>query len=167
MKVLVAQSCPSLCNLMHMNPGLQPSSLLCPWNSPGKNTGVPSQRNGSHSLLLGIFPTQRWKWYLLHHRWIFYCLSHQGSPLMRQTSLECQFSLFLVYDCGQFTFLHLRIFLCKLGILTATLQWFIQIMSVKIHTKRRMGVSVSQSIKHIVDCFRHFHGHKRKRIQPC
>ena len=27
--------------------------LLCPWNSPGKNTGV-----GSHSLLQGIFPTQ-------------------------------------------------------------------------------------------------------------
>ena len=27
--------------------------LLCPWNSPGKNTGV-----GCHALLLGIFPTQ-------------------------------------------------------------------------------------------------------------
>ena len=30
-----------------------PTRLLCPWNSPGKNTGV-----GSHSLLQGIFPTQ-------------------------------------------------------------------------------------------------------------
>ena len=30
---------------------LQP--LLCPWDSPGKNTGV-----GRHSLLQGIFPTQ-------------------------------------------------------------------------------------------------------------
>ena len=28
--------------------GLQPARLLCPWSSPGKNTGV-----GSHSLLLG------------------------------------------------------------------------------------------------------------------
>ena len=27
--------------------------FLCPWNSPGKNTGV-----GWHSLLQGIFPTQ-------------------------------------------------------------------------------------------------------------
>ena len=27
--------------------------LLCPWDFPGKNTGV-----GSHSLLQGIFPTQ-------------------------------------------------------------------------------------------------------------
>ena len=33
--------------------GLQPARLLCPWDSPGQNTGV-----GSHSLLQGIFPTQ-------------------------------------------------------------------------------------------------------------
>ena len=33
--------------------GLQPTRLLCPWNSPGKNTGV-----GSHALFEGIFPTQ-------------------------------------------------------------------------------------------------------------
>ena len=33
--------------------GLQPTRLLCPWNSLSKNTGVDS-----HSLILGIFPTQ-------------------------------------------------------------------------------------------------------------
>ena len=33
--------------------GLQPTRLLCPWDSPGKNTGV-----GCHALLKGIFPTQ-------------------------------------------------------------------------------------------------------------
>ena len=33
--------------------GLQPSRLLCPWDSPGKSTGV-----GCHALLQGIFPTQ-------------------------------------------------------------------------------------------------------------
>ena len=33
--------------------GLQPVRLLCPWNSPGTNTGV-----GSHSRLQGTFPTQ-------------------------------------------------------------------------------------------------------------
>ena len=33
--------------------GLQPARLLCPWDSPGKNTGV-----GHHALLQGIFPTQ-------------------------------------------------------------------------------------------------------------
>ena len=31
--------------------GLWPTRLLCPWNSPGKNTGM-----GSHTLLQGIFP---------------------------------------------------------------------------------------------------------------
>ena len=34
-------------------PGLQPAGLLCPWDSPGKNTGV-----GCHFLLQGTFPTQ-------------------------------------------------------------------------------------------------------------
>ena len=33
--------------------GLQPDRLFCPWDSPGKNTGV-----GNHALLQGIFPTQ-------------------------------------------------------------------------------------------------------------
>ena len=32
---------------------IQPSGLLCPWDSPGKNAGV-----GCHFLLQGIFPTQ-------------------------------------------------------------------------------------------------------------
>ena len=33
--------------------GLLLDKLLCPWNFPGKNTGV-----GCHFLLQGIFPTQ-------------------------------------------------------------------------------------------------------------
>ena len=33
--------------------GLQPTRLLCPWDSPGKNPGV-----GCQALLQGIFPTQ-------------------------------------------------------------------------------------------------------------
>ena len=49
--------------------GLQPTMLLCPWNSPGKNTGV-----GSLSLL---FPAQGLNLSLLHFRQILYCLSHQ------------------------------------------------------------------------------------------
>ena len=32
---------------------LPPARLLCPWDSPGKNTGV-----GCHALFQGIFPTQ-------------------------------------------------------------------------------------------------------------
>ena len=46
---LVTKSCLTLL-IPH---GLQPARLLCPWDSPGKNTGV-----GSHSLLQRIFQTQ-------------------------------------------------------------------------------------------------------------
>ena len=54
---------------------LQPSRLLCPWNSPGKNTGVSCP-----SLLQGIFLTQGLNPGLLHGRQILYCLSYQGGP---------------------------------------------------------------------------------------
>ena len=68
--VLVAQWCPTL------GPrGLQPARLLCPWSSPGKNTGV-----GSRFILQGIFPTQRSNQGLLHWKQILSCLSYQGSP---------------------------------------------------------------------------------------
>ena len=42
------KSCPTL-----RPHGLQPARLLCPWDSPGKNTGV-----GCHALLQRIFLTQ-------------------------------------------------------------------------------------------------------------
>ena len=54
---------------------LYPTRLLCPWNSPGNNTGV-----GSHSLLQRIFPSQGLNPGLLHCRQILYPLSHQESP---------------------------------------------------------------------------------------
>ena len=46
--VIASQSCPTL-----RPHGLEPAGLLCPWDSPGKNTAA-----GSHSLLQGIFSTQ-------------------------------------------------------------------------------------------------------------
>ena len=55
--------------------GLQPTRLLCPWDSPDKSTGV-----ACHSLLQGIFLTQGLNLGLLHCRQILYGLSHQGSP---------------------------------------------------------------------------------------
>ena len=48
-KALVAQSCPTLCHDVDFST----PRLLCPWNSPSKNTGV-----GSYFLLQGIFLTQ-------------------------------------------------------------------------------------------------------------
>ena len=68
--------------------GLQPTRLLCPWNSLGKNTAV-----GCHSLLQGIFPIQGSNPSLLHCRQILYHLSHQGGP-MRDESLLKNHSLF-------------------------------------------------------------------------
>ena len=56
--------------------GLGPTTLLCPWNSPGKNSGA-----GGQSLLLGIFLTQGSNPGLAHCRQILYHLSHQGSPI--------------------------------------------------------------------------------------
>ena len=53
--------------------GLQPTRLLCPLNSPGKNTGV-----GSHSLFQRIFPTQGLNPRFLHCRKILYHFSHLG-----------------------------------------------------------------------------------------
>ena len=58
-----AKSCPTLCD-PH---GLQPARLLCPWNFPGKNTGV-----GCYFLLQGIFLTRGLTSRLLLGRRILY-----------------------------------------------------------------------------------------------
>ena len=46
--------------------GLQPAKLLCPWDFPGKNTGV-----GCHFLLQGIFLTQGLNLHVLHWQILF------------------------------------------------------------------------------------------------
>ena len=71
--VLAPQSYPTLCNPMDYSP----TSLLCPWGSPGKKTGV-----GCHSLFQGISTTQGSNPGLLHCRQILYQLNHQGSPII-------------------------------------------------------------------------------------
>ena len=63
---------------------LQPARLLCPWDSPAKNTGV-----GCHFLLQGIFPTQGsnpHSWISCIGRKILYHLCHLGSLLV---ALSC------------------------------------------------------------------------------
>ena len=64
-KVLVAQSCPTLFDPMDQAP-------FCPRNSLDKYIGV-----GCHPLLQGIFPTQGSNLGLLHCRQILYHLSHE------------------------------------------------------------------------------------------
>ena len=79
-------------------PWTPPARLLCPWDSPGKNTGV-----GCHALLQGIFLTQGLNLHLLH--WQMGSLPpvppgkpHKESPTMRlgvkQTSLKQTFKQF-------------------------------------------------------------------------
>ena len=75
---LVAQSCPTLWNPMDCSlPG-----LLCPRDSPAKNTDV-----GCHALQV-IFPIQGSNPGLPHRRQTLYRLSHQGS-LLTNLSLLC------------------------------------------------------------------------------
>ena len=63
--------------------GLQSTSLLCPWSSPGKNTGV-----GCQSLTQRVFLTQGSNLSLPHCRWFLYRLSHEGSPLHMTVNLN-------------------------------------------------------------------------------
>ena len=68
-KVCMCISCSAVSNSLRPH-GLQRARLLCPWDSPGKNTGV-----GCHFLLQGIFPIQGLNLGLLHCRRILYHLS--------------------------------------------------------------------------------------------
>ncbi|KAM7241367.1 hypothetical protein CapIbe_007939, partial [Capra ibex] len=55
--------------------GLQQAQLCCPWNFPGKNTGVVG-----HFLFQGIFPSQGSNPHLLHWQVGSLPLRHLGSP---------------------------------------------------------------------------------------
>ena len=66
---LVIKLCPILA--IH---GLLPARILCPWDSPGKNTGV-----GCHLLLQGIFLTQELDPSPQHCRQMIYQLSYKRS----------------------------------------------------------------------------------------
>ena len=76
---LVTQTCLTLCNPMDCSP---PGSS-CPWDSPGKNTGLAGL-----FLLQGIFPIQgpnpclipALQVCLLHCRWILYLWNTEKAP---------------------------------------------------------------------------------------
>ena len=73
----VTQACPTFCGPMDCSP---PTRLLCPWDSPGKKTGV-----GCPALLQGIFPTQGSNPHLLrllHWQAGSLPLRHLGSLMM-------------------------------------------------------------------------------------
>ena len=68
---LIAKFCPTVL----WPHGQQPARLLCPWDLPGKNTGVTC-----HFLLQDIFPNQGSNLHLLHWQADSLTLSPQGSP---------------------------------------------------------------------------------------
>ena len=63
--------------------GPEPARLLCPWDSPGKNTGV-----GCHPLLQRIFLTHGSNPDLLHCRWILNRLSYREVQLFQYSHLK-------------------------------------------------------------------------------
>ena len=69
--------------------------LPCPWDSPGKNTGV-----GCHAPFQGIFPTQGSNWrllYLLHWQVGSLPLAPPGKPLFPFLFVGHQVRLFIIY----------------------------------------------------------------------
>ena len=98
--------------------GLQSARILCPWNPPGKNTGV-----GCHSLLQGPFLTQGSNLGVLYCRQSLYCLrltvkfSHFHLSLwlgvfIRLTSSHCFVSLATISATTSFT---LKLIVCFSG----------------------------------------------------
>ena len=70
---------------------MEPTSLLCPWSSPGKITGM-----AFHSLLQGIFLTQGSNPRLLHCREILFCLIHQAIERCRGSEKIVEY---LIWEC--------------------------------------------------------------------
>ena len=64
--------------------GLLPARLLCPWDFPGKNTGV-----SCHFLLQGIFPTQGLNLHLIHWQVDTY----------HWATREAQFCVYIILKC--------------------------------------------------------------------
>ena len=90
--------------------GLQPTRLLHPWDSPGKNTGVDC-----HFLLQGIFPTQGLNPGLLHCRWILYHWAI-SEALMNTIIIGILFNFFLLlilYYYYEWKFFFVLLFTCN------------------------------------------------------
>ena len=63
------------CLTLSLPRGRQPTRLLCPWDVPGRNTGM-----GCHFLLQGIFQIQGSNLRLLLGRWILYHGATREAP---------------------------------------------------------------------------------------
>ena len=97
---VVAQLCPALWDRLDCSL----TRLLCPWNFPGKNTGV-----GCHFLLQGVFLTQGLNSHLLHCRQILYSLNNWGSPIL--FDMYIYISLWICWQINHHH--HYRFYFCS------------------------------------------------------
>ena len=91
-----AQLCMTLCDFMDCSPATR---HLCPWDFPGKNTGVDCR-----FLLWGILPTQGSNpclLYLLHWQADSLLLHHLGSPSSSSTKALFSFNIQNTWESGQ------------------------------------------------------------------
>ena len=81
--------------------GLQPTRLLCPWDSPGKSTGV-----GCHAFLQGFFPARGLNLCPLHWQVDSLPLHHRGSPVLDAAELYiysgCSGTFYVLYILPQY-----------------------------------------------------------------
>ena len=94
---------------------LQPTRLLCPWDSPSKNTGV-----NYRSLLQRIFPAQGSNPGLLDCRWILYHLSYREVLRMIYTQRKTAATNFVIIKFN----LTLPFEVMKVTLLQNTAVWY-------------------------------------------
>ena len=112
--------------------GLQPTSLLCPWDFPGKDTGV-----GRHFLLQGIFPTQGLNSGLLHCRQILYWLSNKGSPCKYNYNYNYTYMYIYIY-----IYIHTHTYMYILSSLSWQLMWKYKHFLIMIFKIKSFGYKV-------------------------
>ena len=114
--------------------GLQPTRLLHPWHSPGKNTGV-----GSCCPLQGILPTQGSNPDLPHCRRILYHLSYQGTPAFPSYSSNFLLSLSAVLQLSPIS-------LCPFSLKSTLIIIFTSIMPSKLLHPKSLMVSMMPNL---------------------
>ena len=106
-KVLVTQSCPTLCNQWTVA-----ARLLCPWDSPGKNTGGVAISSSK-----GSSPPRDWtcvSYVSCIGRQALYHLHHLESPIPQHNIKSLKFEkIIYIYVCVYtYTMLSIYILLC-------------------------------------------------------
>ena len=115
--------------------GLYPARLLCPWSSPGQNTGV-----GSLSLLQGIFLNQGSNPGLPHCRKILYPAEPQGKSKNTGVGSLSLFQWILLTNWG---LLHCRQILYQLSYQGSLLKSRDITLLTKFHLVKAMAFSSS------------------------